>query len=95
MGRSQEKLVNYTIQTSRKANKIHSRIPSPYKENIKQIIEGLGLNPFPADCKKIKEVDNLYRVREGSYRIVYEVDPKALQVSIIYIDPRKDVYKSI
>ncbi len=85
----------YTIQTSIKANKIHSRIPSPYKENIKQIIESLGLNPFPASYKKIKGVDNLYRVREGSYRIVYEVDQKAFQVSIIYIDHRKDVYKNI
>lgn len=39
---------------------------------ISRIIE--AINPFPSSSRKLRGTENLYRVRVGDYRIVYQVD---------------------
>ena len=52
------------------------QLPNAYKEAFGQLIEILKTNPYPKtifDLKKLKGSNNLYRIRLGSYRIVYAV----------------------
>jgi mRNA interferase RelE/StbE len=55
-------------------------------------IEKLAENPRLAGCEKLTEQE-LYRVRQGSYRIVYSIQDDELTVWIIKIGHRKDVYR--
>ena len=52
-------------------------------------------NPRPPACKKIKGGENLYRLRSGVYRIVYQVFDEKILVIVIRIGHRKDVYKRL
>jgi mRNA interferase RelE/StbE len=58
-------------------------------------IERLKLDPFPKKVIKISGAERLYRIRVGDYRIVYEANTKARQVTIHYIRHRREAYRSL
>jgi mRNA interferase RelE/StbE len=55
-------------------------------------IEKLGDNPRPSGCEKLTDLE-LYRVRQGTYRIVYSIQENELTVWVIKVGHRKDVYR--
>jgi mRNA interferase RelE/StbE len=59
---------------------------------MKPVIEGLAQNPRPPDCKKLKDMDDLYRVRVGDYRIIYQVKDEEVLVLVVRVAHRKDAY---
>ena len=65
------------------------------KNTIRRIlgtIEGLATDPRPPGHKKLTST-NLYRLRTGSYRIVYEINDAELVVIVVKVGHRKDVYR--
>jgi mRNA interferase RelE/StbE len=58
-------------------------------------IEDLAADPLPPRVVKLSEAERLYRIRVGAYRVVYEVDPEARQVTIHYVRHRRYVYRAI
>jgi len=54
----------------------------------------LSENPRPGGCKKLKGVD-LWPVRVGNYRIVYEVDDARKIVDLHIVAHRRDVYRGL
>lgn len=59
---------------------------------IKTTIEALAENPRPNGYKKLKGED-AYRVRVGSYRIIYEINDNKIIVTVVSVGHRKDIYK--
>jgi mRNA interferase RelE/StbE len=55
-------------------------------------MQGLASNPRPQGCEKLS-VLRLYPLRQGDYRIVYEVDDRARTVTVFKIGHRRDVYR--
>ena len=55
-------------------------------------LEGLAENPLKQGVVKLKG-EEAYRVRVGSYRIIYEIDTEARVISILRVAHRKDAYK--
>ena len=47
------------------------------------------------DIKKMSGYDNFFRLRIGSFRIIYSIDNQNLIVEIIAIGNRGDIYKLI
>ena len=56
-------------------------------------IESLATNPRPAGCEKLSGAEDKYRVRQGSYRVVYAIDDEARTITIFKIGHRRDVYR--
>ena len=54
-------------------------------------IELLKENPIPHDSKRVQNT-NLFRIRIGKYRVLYEVDYKKGMIGIVRIDKRSRVY---
>ena len=54
-------------------------------------IEKLTENPRPPDCRKLTG-SNLYRIRVGNYRIVYEIYDEESVLVIVKLGHRRDVY---
>ena len=50
-------------------------------------------NPRPPGCKKLRGKDNLWRVRAGDYRIIYQIDDGRLIVVVVALGHRKDIYQ--
>ena len=65
-------------------------------EEFNRIIEnirGLRDNPRPPGCRKIASSKNDWRIRVGSYRIIYEIDAKATAIKILRIRYRREAYR--
>ncbi len=56
-------------------------------------IEALAEDPRPPGCEKLSGLPR-YRVRQGVYRIVYEIQDEVLLVLVVKIGHRKDVYRT-
>ncbi|MEO8308669.1 MAG: type II toxin-antitoxin system RelE/ParE family toxin [Pseudomonadota bacterium] len=63
------------------------------RQRIVAKIQALASDPRPQGSEKLAGYDDRFRLRQGSYRIVYLVDDKAKLVTIYKIGHRKDVYR--
>ena len=53
----------------------------------------LSADPRPVGCEKLSGQFELYRIRIGSYRVIYSIDDEAAEVHIVKVGHRKDVYR--
>jgi len=85
----------YRIEIKSGAEKFLSKLPSEYHRRVKEKIDDLSHNPFPAGYKKLKAIERKvqYSVRSGHYRVIYEVIKDEILVLIVKIGHRKDVYR--
>lgn len=58
-------------------------------------IAGLAGNPRPHGCQKLAGAENLYRLRQGQYRIVYEIREAELVVLVIKLGHRREIYREL
>lgn len=71
---------------------LRSFAPAIQKRLIKRM-KSLQNDPRPPGVKKLAGEDNLYRIREGDYRIIYMVQDKELIVLVVKIGDRNEVYR--
>lgn len=53
-------------------------------------IQLLACNPRPNGCEKLSGAEK-YRIRQGDYRILYEIDDSTKSVIIVKVGNRKEV----
>jgi mRNA interferase RelE/StbE len=63
------------------------------REKIVERIYGLALDPRPLGSQKLSGTPERYRIRQGDFRILYEVHDEVLVVYIVKVGNRKDVYR--
>jgi mRNA interferase RelE/StbE len=85
----------YIVNVNRRIIKDISRIPEEIATRILVRIKRLGENPFPSGCKKLSNLENGYRLRQGDYRVLYVVNYSLAEVTIVAISHRKDAYRNI
>lgn len=85
--------VAYSKPVEKELRKL-SRNKVLFRSLIKQI-QGLAKNPQPIGAEKLKGTTNVYRLRQGQYRIVYSIEKNKLVVLIIRVGHRKDVYRQL
>jgi len=85
----------YEIIFSKHVVKDLRRLPTFIVDQIFEQVERLKENPKPTNSKKLKGYTNLYRIRQGDYRIVYTLEDKQLVIEVIKVAHRKDVYRDL
>jgi mRNA interferase RelE/StbE len=68
-------------------------LPKPQVRRILARIDALRDEPRPAGCEKLT-AQELYRVRQGVYRIVYAIDDSRVIVEVVKVGHRGDVYRT-
>lgn len=86
-------MASYKIEITASAEKSLKKIPKKDIAKIVEAIQVLAISPFPEGCRKLKGEKDIYRVRQGNYRIIYEIFDKKLIVLILKIGHRKEIYK--
>lgn len=84
--------MSYTIEILRAAAKQLAKIDRQYRSRIIDAIRTLADHPRPAGCKKLSGRP-AWRIRVGSYRVIYEIHDDKLVVLIIAIGDRKQIYR--
>lgn len=83
----------YTVEWKRSAVKELRHLPKETIARVLEAVEGLRAAPFPVGSRKLAGTKHTYRIREGSYRVVYSVVASRLVVEVIRVGHRKDVYR--
>ncbi len=58
-------------------------------------IDSLALDPRPKGAEKLKGFADLYRVRAGNNRVIYQIEDRILRILVVTIGDRKDVYRGL
>ncbi|NJE09561.1 type II toxin-antitoxin system RelE/ParE family toxin [Thermococcus sp. MAR1] len=83
----------YEVVFTKKAAKQVRSLQPAHKRKLKEIILRLSENPFSYPYKKIRGEEHTYRIRVGSFRILYEVDDENFRVTIFKIERRERAYR--
>lgn len=82
----------YAIQFTRRARKDLDKLDSVALNRIAPAIDALILDPRPPGCLKVKNTQNMWRVRVGDWRIGYEIEDAKQEVTIVRIAHRSEFY---
>ncbi|NNE45120.1 MAG: type II toxin-antitoxin system RelE/ParE family toxin [Rhodothermales bacterium] len=86
-------MASYSVGIKRSARKELEDVANRTdRRRIVARIRQLSDDPRPVGSQKLSGQE-LYRVRQGDYRIVYTVDDDSSKVVIVKIGHRKDVYR--
>ena len=85
-------MASYKLVFKKSVSKDLRPIPKKDVARILQRMEQLQENPRPVGSEKLSGQDR-YRVRQGPYRIIYEVADELLVVTVVKVGHRKHVYK--
>lgn len=85
-------MASYSLVFRRSVAKDLRGIPNADVARILERIDSLSRDPRPPGSEKLGGRE-YYRVRQGNYRIVYEIRDEKLVVLVIRIAHRRDVYR--
>ncbi len=83
---------SYSVFFNTSSKKELRQISKPYLQQILSKIAALSEEPRPFGTKLLKGDNRYYRIRQGDYRIVYDVDDAVLTVTVVAIGHRREVY---
>jgi mRNA interferase RelE/StbE len=84
---------DYKVSVARSARKSLDAMDRQECQRIITRLESLARNPRPPGCAKLEGASHLWRIRVGSYRVVYEIDDTARTVDVSIVRHRRDVYR--
>lgn len=86
-------MASYELVFKKSVAKDLREFPKADVRRILQRIRSLADEPRPPGCEKLSGQER-YRLRQGVYRIVYEIDDRVLIVLVVKVAHRKDVYRA-
>jgi mRNA interferase RelE/StbE len=84
---------SYNVELTRTAEKQLRRIAKRDRNRLVEAIHGLAGRPRPRGARKLQGYDDVYRIRVGQYRVVYEILEDRVIVIVLKVSHRKDIYK--
>jgi len=85
-------VASYRVLIKRSAAKELESVPLKDRRRLVARIEGLAANPRPVGVQKLSGEEK-YRLRQGDYRILYEIVDQDLIVTVVRVGHRREVYR--
>jgi mRNA interferase RelE/StbE len=85
--------MRYRVTLTAKVQKFIKKLSARDYKLVANALEGLAVDPYAGDVKKMKTYDKTFRKRAGNYRIIYEIDGDILLVDVLDIGDRKNIYE--
>ena len=86
-------MASYSLEIKRSAAKELAQLPSKDRGRVVARIQALAEDPRPVGAEKLSGQER-YRVRQGDYRILYEIEDQVLRIVVVKIGHRRDVYRA-
>jgi len=83
---------SYRLEVKRSAAKEIADLPKADCQRVVAKIRTLASDPRPPGSEKLSGAEK-YRIRQGDYRILYEIDDSKTSVIIVKVGNRKEVYR--
>ena len=85
-------MANYSVEIKRSAAKVLDALPAKEGLRILARIQALADDPRPPGAIKLSARER-YRLRQGDYRILYEIEDAVLRVLVVAIAHHRDAYR--
>jgi len=85
--------MRYKVLLTRAAERGLDALPKADLRRVRDKILALADDPHPPGSKKLRGEDELYRIRSGDYRILYQIDAGQLVVLVVDVGHRRDIYR--
>ena len=85
-------MASYELVFRKSVAKDLRAFPRQDVRRIMQRIRALADDPRPSGCEKLSGQER-YRIRQGAYRIIYEIEDSILTVLTVKMGHRRDVYR--
>ena len=82
----------YAVRVKKSAEKELGHLAPDVIDRVLSALLGLETDPRPATTKRLRGTGE-YRLRVGSYRILYTIDDEKRSVQITAVGHRSDVYR--
>jgi len=86
-------VASYSLEIKRSAAKELAQLSPKDRGRIVARIQALADDPRPVGAEKLSSQAR-YRVRQGDYRILYEIEDQILRIMVVKIGHRRDVYRA-
>lgn len=83
----------YTIEFSARAERLFRDLPRKIQVRLTPRIDALAEDPRPQGAEKLSGEEDLYRLRVGDYRIIYQIQERALLILVVGVGHRREVYR--
>ena len=83
----------YSVLLAPPAERQLRSFASAIQKRLVKRMKTLQRDPRPPGVKKLAGGKDLYRIREGDYRIIYTIHDQELIVLVVKIGDRKEVYR--
>ena len=83
----------YEVLLERAAERDLGRLPQAEFHRLVTRIKALGEEPRPSGSRKITGSKNDWRIRVGTYRVIYEIDEKAKAIKVMRVRHRREAYR--
>ena len=89
--------MKYSVFYEERAARELAKIDRPYQLLIKKKIELLAADfeSMSGNLKHLKGKYDYYRMRVGSYRVIFHKDAKKITITIVRIGHRREVYQDL
>ena len=85
-------MASYSLEMKRSAARELRQVPPKDRGRVVARIRALATDPRPPGAEKLSGQER-YRVRQGDYRILYEIEDDVLRIMVVKIGHRRDVYR--
>ena len=85
--------MRYSVRFKPSAHKALLKLERPIQRRLIEAADALADDPRPQKVEKLSGESNLWRVRVGDYRIVYEIEDRRLIVLVLKVAHRREVYR--
>ncbi len=89
--------MNWQIKLSSQAEKYYLKLSTDTRKRVKKALLDLGTTEFPVLHQNVKplvgKLEGFYRLRIGSYRIIFSILEDVRIIAVVNIFPRGDAYK--
>ena len=86
-------MADYSIEIKRSAaREIDAISNTKQRRQVVSRIARLANDPRPQGSQKLSGKE-AYRIRQGSYRVIYTIEVDRLVVVVVKVGPRRDVYR--
>ena len=83
----------HKVYLERAAERDLKRLSAEDFQRVIGHIKGLAENPRPTGCRKITGSERDWRIRIADYRVIYEIDDKAMAVRVMRVRHRREAYR--
>ena len=83
----------YDITFHKKAAANVKFLPKGQREKVRGVLKKLSTNPFSYPYRKIRGETNIFRIRVGKFRMLFEVVDEQGKIVILKFEKRSTIYK--